>query len=72
MKNYTTWLFTLLTEAGQPNDAQRQAIYQQCRHEVAAAFADAEEQRKQLDKLEKVIRRQEMQALYEATLQPKP
>lgn len=65
-------VFDRLCAAGTPDDKQRAAIYQDCRALVAAAHDDTAERERALAALEKVIRRQEMQALYEQTLQRKP
>lgn len=59
-----------LHAAGSPDARGRAAIYADCRALVAAAHADTAERDKELAALEKVIRRQEMQALYEETLKP--
>jgi len=63
-------VFERLAAAGSPDAQARAAIYADCRALVAAAHADAGERDKTLAALEKVIRRQEMQALYEETLAP--
>ncbi len=61
-------VFDRLSAAGSPDAQERTAIYAACRAEVASKCADAAEARRELEKLEKVIRRQEMQALYEEGL----
>ena len=66
--DYTRLVFDRLNAAGPLNVAGREGLYTACRTEVAAAHADAGERARALDALEKVIRRQEMQAIYEETL----
>ena len=66
--NYTRMLFDRLSAAGRPAAAGRERIYEDCRREVAALDLDEAARSKALESLEKVIRRQEMQALYEDTL----
>lgn len=63
--DYTRLVFDRLLAAGTPDADQRSAIYIQCRAEVAAAHEDEAIRSHELEKLEKVIRRQEMQALFE-------
>lgn len=63
-------VFDRLAAAGSPDEQARVEIYADCRALVAAAHADTIERDKELAALEKVIRRQEMQALYEETLGP--
>jgi acetyl-CoA carboxylase carboxyltransferase component len=64
-------VFDRLYAAGSPDAEARAAIYADCRARVAAMHADAMARAKALDRLETVIRRQEMQALYEEGLQRK-
>lgn len=66
--NHTRMLFDRLLAAGKPTAAERERIYEDCRKEVAALAKDDSARVKALDSLEKAIRRQEMQALYEDTL----
>jgi len=61
-------VFDRLHEAAAPDAVAREAIYAACRAEVAAGHADAGERELALAALEKVIRRQEVQALYEESL----
>ncbi len=61
-------VFDRLSAAGSPDEAARKRIYEECRAEVAALHSDAPSRAKALEELEKVIRRQEMQALYEEGL----
>lgn len=61
-------VFDRLHAAGTPDAEARAAIYDACRADVAAAHTDAAARDKALEALEKVIRRQEMQAVYEETL----
>ncbi|MDP4034170.1 MAG: hypothetical protein Q8P60_15215 [Pseudorhodobacter sp.] len=61
-------LFDKLLAAGLPDAAARESIYAGCRAEVAAAYTDEIMREKALAALEKVIRRQEVQALYEESL----
>lgn len=63
--DYIRLVFDRLLAAGTPNAEQRAAIYEGCRAEVAAVHEDAGLRERELEKLEKVIRRQEMQALFE-------
>jgi hypothetical protein len=63
--DFTRLVFDRLLAAGRPGEAERAAIYAQCREEVLKAYADKPDCAEALQKLEKVIRRQEMQALYE-------
>jgi hypothetical protein len=66
--DYTRLVFDRLLAAGKPTAAEREDIYQACRSEVAALANDEAARAKALAALEKVIRRQEMQAIYEETL----
>jgi hypothetical protein len=68
MDNYTLWVFSRLSAAGTPTADEREQIYAFCREEVAVAWPDEAQRSKALAELEKVIRRQEMQALYEESL----
>lgn len=61
-------VFDRLTIAGSPDADERARIYADCRIEVANAHLDEDGRAKALAELEKVIRRQEMQALYEESL----
>lgn len=61
-------VFDHLNAAGSPDTETRAAIYADCRAEVASMYPDPAQREKELGKLEKVIRRQEMQALYEEGL----
>ncbi|MCF8198672.1 MAG: hypothetical protein K9J42_07895 [Sulfuritalea sp.] len=65
--DYIRMVFDRLRTAGSPTATERECIYQDCRDEVAALAKDEVARTKTLDALEKVIRRQEMQALYEET-----
>ena len=62
--DYTRLVFERLHAAGNPDSATRQQIYQQCRDEISSLVSEPA-RALALEKLEKVIRRQEMQALYE-------
>jgi hypothetical protein len=66
--DYFRMVFDRLHEAGTPDAAAREAVYAACRIEVAAAHADRGARERELAALEKAIRRQEMQALYEESL----
>jgi len=68
MTDYTRMIFDLLLAAGTPDAQERAAIYEKCRKEVAEAHAEPQARTDALERLEKVIRRQEMQAIYEDTL----
>jgi hypothetical protein len=61
-------VFDRLHAAGTPDDAEREQIYAACRAEVAASHSDAAMRERALTALEKAIRRQDMQALYEETI----
>ncbi len=61
-------VFDRLHAAGMPDAARRAAIYDECRAEVAAGHPEDPARQKALAELEKVIRRQEMQALHEENL----
>lgn len=61
-------VFDRLSAAGSPDAETRAAIYADCRAEVVSMYSDPAQREKELGKLEKVIRRQEMQALYEEGL----
>jgi len=63
----TRLVFDRLLAAGDPGPEAREAIYADCRAEVGAQFDDPEARTRALSALEKVIRRQEMQCLYEDT-----
>ena len=67
MADYIRMVFDRLHAAGEPDASARERIYAECRAEIAAAHADEKTREKELEKLEKVIRRQEMQAIYEET-----
>ena len=58
-------VFDALHAAGAPHTGERARIYQSCRDRVALEFAGQADRAKALEALEKVIRRQEMQAIYE-------
>ena len=66
--DYIRLVFDKLLAAGTPDEAARAAIYAECRASVGATHADAKERETALEALEKVIRRQEMQAVYEESL----
>lgn len=68
MSDYTLMVFDALLAAGSPDIHERARIYARCRAQVAGEFADEAARVKALDALEKVIRRQEMQAIYEEGL----
>jgi hypothetical protein len=61
-------VFDRLSAAGSPDAKRRAEIYADCRAEITLMCADAAQRDKELGKLEKVIRRQEMQAIYEEGL----
>jgi hypothetical protein len=61
-------VFDRLHAAGSPDANARERIYAECRAQVAAACADEGKRGKALAALEKIIRRQEMQALYEQSI----
>jgi hypothetical protein len=62
-------VFDRLSVAGSPDSEARAAIYADCRTRVAAMHAEVAEREKALAELEKVIGRQELQALYEESLE---
>lgn len=64
-------VFDRLYSAGSPDAQERAVIYAECRDMVTAAYANPAKLKTALEELEKVIRRQEMQALYEESLQPR-
>lgn len=68
MSDYIRMVFDALLAAGSPDADERARIYAECRAKVAGEFADEADRAKALEALEKVIRRQEMQAIYEETL----
>ena len=68
MTDLVRMVFDRLHAAGTPCAKERADIYNQCRTEVASIHADPRSRAHALDQLEKVIRRQEMQAIYEETL----
>lgn len=68
MNDYTRLVFERLHRAGTPDADARARLYAQLREEVAGGHADEAERARILDALEKAIRRQEMQALYEEGL----
>lgn len=71
MSDYTRMVFDALDAAGSPDAEERARIYAACRARVSADLADEAARTKaleKLEKLEKVIRRLEMQAIYEETL----
>jgi hypothetical protein len=67
--DFVRLVFDRLNAAGSPDADGRAAVYAECRAFTAAAHANAAERETALAALEKVIRRQEMQALYEESLQ---
>jgi len=69
--DYTRWVFEVLNNAGAPDAEARAALYAACRQQVAAQFETSSAKERALADLEKVIRRQEMQALYEESLNAK-
>ena len=68
MSDYIRMVFEALDAAGSPDAAGRARVYAECRARVAGRFADAAERATALEALEKVVRRQEMQAIYEEGL----
>lgn len=68
MSDHTRLVFDALLAAGSPDADERERIYTECRADVADAIADEAARTKALEALEKVIRRQEMQAIYEEGL----
>ena len=70
MTDYTRLVFDRLYAAGAPDAAERADIYARCRDEVDQAYADAAARARAREALEKAIRRQEMQALYEDSFDP--
>ena len=62
--DYYRLVFDRLLAAGVPDGTTREQIYEACRTEVKNTIA-TDRLPQELDKLEKVIIRQEMQALYE-------
>jgi len=66
--DYVRLVFDRLLAAGTPTPEERASIYAACRAEVADAWGDAARRTTELEALEKAIRRQEMQALYEESL----
>lgn len=68
MSDYTRLVFDALYAAGSPDARQRARIYEDCRTQVAGRIADEAARAKALEALEKVIRRQEMQAIHEEGL----
>lgn len=69
--DYVRLVCDRLAAAGSPSAAGREAVYAACRAEVAAGHEDAAGRQRELDRLEKAIRRQEMQALHEEILDAK-
>jgi len=61
-------VFDKLHAAGLPDANARERIYAECREEVQAAYTAKDERDRALIELDKVIRRQEMQALHEESL----
>lgn len=61
-------VFDKLYSAGVPDTEARERVYAECRAQVAAAYADPILRERALGDLEKVIRRNEVQALYEERL----
>lgn len=68
MSDYIRMVFDALHAAGSPDADERARIYAGCRAEVAGRFTDEAPRATALEALEKVIRRQEMQAIYEEGL----
>lgn len=68
MSDYTRMVFDALHAAGSPDAEARARIYEACRADVAGGTADETARAKALEALEKVICRQEMQAIYEEGL----
>lgn len=61
-------VFDRLNAAGLPDAEARELVYAECRAQVTAAYADPVLRERALAELEKVIRRNEVQALYEERL----
>jgi len=68
MNEYTRLVLGALHAAGSPGADERARIYDQCRGQVATAHSDGIERIRALEELEKTIRRQKMQAIYEEGL----
>jgi hypothetical protein len=68
MADFSMVLFEKLALTTNPSVEEREAIYQACRAELKAKYSDEATQTKAIDSLEKAIRRQEMQVLYEESL----
>lgn len=64
MSDYTRMVFDALHLAGSPDADERARIYQKCRDQVISEFDGEADRTTALEALEKVIRRQEMQAIY--------
>jgi len=69
--DYTRWVFEVLNNAGAPDAEARAVLYADCRQQVAAQHEMPAAKEQALEDLEKAIRRQEMQALYEESLNAK-
>lgn len=69
--DYVRLVFDALNNAGAPDAEARAALYAACRLQVSAQFETPSAQERALADLEKVIRRQEMQALYEDSMNVK-
>ncbi|MEZ5818845.1 MAG: hypothetical protein R3D44_17360 [Hyphomicrobiaceae bacterium] len=63
------FVFDRLLAAGRPDAATRARIYDDCRAEIRARHGAQQEREEVLAELEKIIRRQEMQALHEESLE---
>ncbi len=61
-------VFDRLHAEGAPDAQRREQIYAECRAHVIAVHPGEVDRIKVLEAVEKVIRRQEMQALYEESL----
>ena len=59
-------VFERLEQAKPASDAQREAVFDQCRAETAASSGDPQQTARELEELEKAIRRHRVQALHEA------
>lgn len=66
--DFIRFVFDRLAIAGSPDADERARIHAECRNEVATAHLDEGKRARAMAQLEKVIRREEMPALYEESL----
>lgn len=70
--DYPRLITERLLAANADSEAAREAIFEACRQKVASSYSDADERARELDRLEKSIRRHRVQGHYEDGLRAAP